>query len=275
MLKLSKLLFPAPSSSTAMPAALLLGMGIGPKWRAARSPQVVSAPYLLAPATRETSTRSCLLDTVETGLPAVFMSLLVLVVVGFSDIASAQTIGSSVSEARIQEAIKSGWPKAAPDWLARLQQDETMKACSASNNAPSPETDRAIRNRERATIKYPADGNLVGDWKKGERIAQSGYGLRFTDYPPAQPNGGNCYACHQLDPKEVSYGTIGPSLAGYGKIRKFGAPFAKAVYDKIYNAHESQACSLMPRFGTNGILSEEQIKDLVALLMSPESPVNK
>jgi sulfur-oxidizing protein SoxX len=31
----------------------------------------------------------------------------------------------------------------------------------------------------------------------------------------------------------------------------------------------------MPRFGSNGILTIEQIKDLVALLMSPESLVNK
>ena len=31
----------------------------------------------------------------------------------------------------------------------------------------------------------------------------------------------------------------------------------------------------MPRFGTNKILTIEQIKDLVALLMSADSPVNK
>jgi sulfur-oxidizing protein SoxX len=31
----------------------------------------------------------------------------------------------------------------------------------------------------------------------------------------------------------------------------------------------------MPRFGHNGILSEEQIRDVVALLMDPESPVNQ
>ena len=31
----------------------------------------------------------------------------------------------------------------------------------------------------------------------------------------------------------------------------------------------------MPRFGANKILTIEQIKDLVALLMSPDSPVNK
>ncbi len=203
------------------------------------------------------------------------MSLLALVATGHVDTARAQSAPAPVSEERVQAAISSSWPKAPTDWLARLQQDETMKACSQHHNTPPAEVGREIRNRERASIKHPADGNYIGDWTKGERIAQSGYGLRFSDYPPAQVNGGNCYACHQLDPKEVSYGTIGPSLAGYGKVRKFGAPFAKAVYEKIYNAHEQQACSLMPRFGSNGILSEAQIKDLVALLMSPDSPVNK
>ena len=67
----------------------------------------------------------------------------------------------------------------------------------------------AIQAREKATIQYPADGKLSGDWKKGEALAQSGYGMRFTDRPPNRPNGGNCYACHQLTKAEVSYGTIG------------------------------------------------------------------
>lgn len=187
--------------------------------------------------------------------------------------ALAQTAG--VPEARIEAAIKSGWPRAGTDWLARLNQDATMQTCSAVQNAPSPADGNAIREREKASIQYPADGKLVGDWKKGERIAQSGYGLRFTDYPPAQSNGGNCYACHQLDPKEVSYGTIGPSLAGYGKVRKFAEADIKAAYEKIYNPHAALPCSLMPRFGANKVLDIEQIKDLVALLMSPDSPVNK
>jgi sulfur-oxidizing protein SoxX len=100
--------------------------------------------------------------------------------------------------------------------------------------------------------------------------------LRFTDYPVNnRPNGGNCYGCHQITKEEVSHGTVGPSLLGYGKARNFSAADAKTVYEKIYNPHAVYPCSLMPRFGTNGILTVEQIKDAVALLMSPESPVNK
>jgi sulfur-oxidizing protein SoxX len=115
----------------------------------------------------------------------------------------------------------------------------------------------------------------MGDWKSGERIAQSGYGLRFTDYPPRGPSGGNCYACHQLTKAEVSFGTIGPPLLGYGKNRNFSEADTKLVYEKIYNAQATFPCSNMPRLGTNQVLSIDQIKDLVALVMSPDSPVNK
>jgi sulfur-oxidizing protein SoxX len=47
------------------------------------------------------------------------------------------------------------------------------------------------------------------------------------------------------------------------------------VYEHIYNPQASQPCGNMPRFGTSGSLTIEQIKDIVAYVMSPESPVNK
>lgn len=165
--------------------------------------------------------------------------------------------------------------QAPKDWAGRVTQDETMKVCSATRNAPSTAEADKIMAAAKATIKYPEDGKLLGDWKKGEAIAQSGYGQRFSDYPARRPNGGNCYACHQMTQEEVSYGTVGPSLREYGKIRKYADADVKAVYDKIYNAHASFPCSLMPRFGSNAVLTIDQIKDLVALVMSPDSPVNK
>ncbi len=171
--------------------------------------------------------------------------------------------------------MKFAFSQAPKDWAGRVEQDETMKVCSATRNAPSSAEAEKIMARARTAIKYPEDGKLMGDWKKGEAIAQSGYGQRFSDYPPRRPNGGNCYACHQMTQAEVSYGTVGPSLREYGKIRKYAEDDVKAVYDKIYNAHASFPCSLMPRFGSNDVLSIDQIKDLVALVMSPESPVNK
>lgn len=182
---------------------------------------------------------------------------------------------AAIPAARLDAVVKDAFPRNPADWAERLKPDTTLQACNASRNSPSASVAREIETRERATIKYPADGKLIGDWQRGERIAQSGYGMRFTDYPPAQANGGNCYACHQLTKQEVSFGTIGPSLLEYGKIRKFAEADTKAAYDKIYNSHAAFPCSLMPRFGSNGVLTVEQIADLTALLMSPDSPVNK
>ena len=181
----------------------------------------------------------------------------------------------AVDPQRVESAVKDSWPGAPPEWRARLVPDETMRECSVHDNSPPQAIFENIQERERATIRYPADGKLLGDWKSGEKFAQSGYGLRFTDYPPRNPNGGNCYACHQLTTQEVSYGTIGPSLLGYGKLRDFTPEAVRAAYDKIYNPHATFACSLMPRFGSNQVLTMDQIKDLVALLMERESPVNR
>ena len=183
-----------------------------------------------------------------------------------------------VDPARVDAAVKAAFlafPAPPEVWQPRLLPDETMKQCSASHNSPSKSVATAIAKRERAKIEYPADGKFIGDWKKGESFAQSGYGMRFTDYPPTRINGGNCYACHQISKAEVSYGTIGPSLLGYGKLRDFKEAEVKAAYEKIYDSHASFPCSLMPRFGANKILTVDQMKDLVALLMSPDSPVNK
>jgi sulfur-oxidizing protein SoxX len=182
---------------------------------------------------------------------------------------------SSADAARADAAVGKAFPTAPADWHSRFVQDETMKQCTMYENSPPKAVAEAIQKREKANIQYPADDKFMGDWKSGEKIAQSGYGLRFTDYPVKQANGGNCYACHQLTKAEISYGTVGPSLLNYGKIRKFGAAETKAVYEKIYNAQASYACSNMPRLGANKVLTVDQIKDLVALVMSPDSPVNK
>ena len=178
--------------------------------------------------------------------------------------------------AKLDAAVKAAFPTAPADWQPRLTPDETMRQCSAHDNLPPKDVGEAIQAREKATIEYPPDNQFLGDWRNGERVAQSGFGLRFTDYPPGnRVNGGNCYACHQLTAAEVSYGTVGPTLRNYGKIRNFGAAETKAAYEKIYNPHAAYPCSLMPRLGANKVLTIQQIKDAVALLMSPDSPVNK
>ncbi|HRK24220.1 MAG TPA: sulfur oxidation c-type cytochrome SoxX [Beijerinckiaceae bacterium] len=181
---------------------------------------------------------------------------------------------AKVDPAAVEAAVKGMWAKAGPEWASSITPDETMKVCSETRNAPSAAEFEKIVAREKATVVFPADGNVMGDWKKGEIVASRGTGGQFTDTPDTY-RGGNCYACHQLAAKEVSYGTLGPSLLGYGKARNFSQEEAKVAYAKIYNPQGVLACSQMPRFGHWKFLSEEQIKDAVAFLFHPDSPVNK
>jgi sulfur-oxidizing protein SoxX len=131
------------------------------------------------------------------------------------------------------------------------------------------------------TIKWPSDGKFLGDWKQGETIAQSGRGLTWSDNDKTV-NGGNCYNCHQIDKKEISFGTLGPSLYNYGKLRGVSDPNSEAskaiveyTWGKLYNSRAYNACSQMPRAGHKGILNEQQLKHVMALLLDPKSPVNQ
>ena len=192
--------------------------------------------------------------------------------------ACGSTVSSSdpkVTDSQTLEVLKASFKEHGQAKLDRLQQDEVQKACSDHPNGTLPkDVAERIEKAQLATIKYPADGKLMGDWKAGEKIAQSGIGKQYTDDPKVVA-GGNCYACHELTPQELAFGTIGPSLRGFGKLRGFTPEMQKYAYAKIYNADAFAACSNMPRFGHNGILTEQQIKDVVALLMDPNSPVNK
>lgn len=186
----------------------------------------------------------------------------------------AMAQANGVGSAEVDAAVAASWPKLSPEMQARIDQDETIRACSEYRNKPSDEAAKAITARERAAIVYPADGKFMGDWKKGEKGALSGYGYRMGD-DPKRDAGGNCYACHQLSAAEISYGTLGPSLLGYASVKGNTPEAQKEVYEKIYNAQAVTPCSNMPRFGHNKVLSPEQIMDYVAFLLDPGSPVNK
>lgn len=203
-------------------------------------------------------------------------SVLALSMAGIGSVSAgyAQTALKPVDPAKVDAYIQATFAKAPADWQARIQPDDTLKACNQYHNeVPSKEAD-AIIVRESARVVYPADGKYLGDWKNGAKIANNGRGGQFSD-PPGTVSGGNCYACHQMELKEVSFGTLGPSLTNYGKDRKYDADAIKAAYTKIYNAQAVVACSNMPRFGANGVLNEQQIKDLVAFLFDPDSAINK
>src|SRR6187402_537744 len=95
-----------------------------------------------------------------------------------------------VDAAKVDADIAKAFSAAPAEWKPRLEQDESMKECSIHENSPPKAMAEGIQKREKAKIEYPADGKLMGDWQSGEKLAQSGYGLRFTDYPARNPNGG-------------------------------------------------------------------------------------
>ena len=182
------------------------------------------------------------------------------------------------------DAVKLGFRDQGIVKVAVLDTDETNRACSAADVAGKPldeATARRLEAQNLKTIRWPSDGKFLGDWKEGEKLAQSGRGLTWTD-DAKTANGGNCYNCHQMDPKEISYGTIGPSLYNYAKLRGVTDPTSAAAkpileytWGKIWNSKAYNACSNMPRAGHMGILNEKQVRDIVALLLDPKSPVNQ
>jgi sulfur-oxidizing protein SoxX len=190
-------------------------------------------------------------------------------------IACATAPNDAEVNAKATSMLKASFKEQGQAKLDRLDQDDTQKVCSEyAGRAPPKDVAERIEKANLATIKWPADGKLLGDWTNGETIAQEGRGMQYSDDPKG-PVGANCYACHQLAPQELSYGTIGPSLYQFGKLRGYTDEIRKYTYGKIYNADAYSACTNMPRFGHKGILTEQQVRDVVALLMDPASPVNK
>ena len=212
----------------------------------------------------------------RTGLAAASVALLV---VGCAS-------GPSVADlnALTQQIVKASFRDEGIVKASILNTDETNQACSEADVLGKPldeKTAKGIEEINMKAIKWPSDGKFIGDWKEGEKIAQNGRGLTFTDAASAA-NGGNCYNCHKIDEKEISYGTIGPSLHNYGKIRGItdpnsasAKPIVEYTWGKIWNSKAYNACSNMPRAGHSGILTEAQVRHVVGLLLDPQSPVNK
>ncbi|AVA37355.1 MAG: sulfur oxidation c-type cytochrome SoxX [Burkholderiaceae bacterium] len=184
---------------------------------------------------------------------------------------------AKVTDADVRQMIESSFTSKGPATVEGvLNQDATQKACSQypdRSKVPAAVA-KKVEAAELKQVKYPADNNWIGDWKEGEKIAQNGRGMQFTD-AVGGTNGGNCYACHQLTKAEISFGNIGPSLYQYGKLRGNSQEVVRYTWGKIWDSNAFSACSNMPRFGHKGILTEQQIRDVMALLLDPASPVNQ
>jgi sulfur-oxidizing protein SoxX len=194
-------------------------------------------------------------------------------------LAFALLISAGVAQAAtpFETMMSSSFEAKGQAGLDRLVQDPAQKFCSNPvnlNGGGDPKVREKIQNENMASIKQPSDGKYIGDWKNGEKIAQSGRGATWSD-KPGSAIGGGCYNCHQIDPKEISYGNIGPSLTGYGKMRGYSKEVVVYTWNRINNSKAYNVCSNMPRFAHAKLLNEKQIQDVMALLLDPASPVNQ
>jgi L-cysteine S-thiosulfotransferase len=194
--------------------------------------------------------------------------------------ASNQPLPSAqVAQAAAQQMIAASFRAQGAAQLDRLTQDLALQACSAAT-PPTDAVAKQIEAEALASIQWPPDGVYLGNWREGEKIAQSGRGMTWADAPDAAVGGG-CYNCHQIGPAEISHGTLGPSLLNYGKLRGVNNPADPAsaavvqyTWGKLWNSKAYNACSGMPRFGHKSVLTSAQLRDLMALLLDPASPVN-
>ncbi|HQS60540.1 sulfur oxidation c-type cytochrome SoxX [Polynucleobacter sp. es-EL-1] len=197
-----------------------------------------------------------------------------LSILAFTLLAVAGTVSAATP---FEKMMSSSFQAKGQAGLDRLDQDAAQKFCSNPVNLDGggdPKTREKIQKENMATIKQPSDGKYLGDWKSGEKIAQSGRGATWSD-KAGSVNGGGCYNCHQINIKEVSYGNIGPSLWNYGKLRGYSKEVVEYTWNRINNSKAYNVCSNMPRFGHFKLLTEKQMQDVMALLLDPESPVNK
>jgi sulfur-oxidizing protein SoxX len=200
-----------------------------------------------------------------------------LLLAGCASLPSPQAL-----DAETQALIKAAFRDEGIAKVDRIQQDLGQSACS-SDQPPAEAVADQITAQAKASVKWPTGGQYLGDWREGERIAQNGRGMTWTDSSTAtSANGGSCYNCHQMSKAEISFGTIGPSLYNYGKNRGVSdvmSPTAQPIIEytwmKIYNSKSYNACSNMPRFGHARLLDEKQIAHVMSLLLDPKSPVNQ
>ncbi len=203
------------------------------------------------------------------------MKKLALLIVGVTMIAGCtQPVEDTDYNAQMLKMLESDFKSKGAVTLERfMEQDDVQKLCS-TDEVLSEEAQAGIRDSQMTMVQYPADGEYLGSWEEGAKIANNGKGGQFSD-EPGSVNGGNCYGCHEIAKEEIAFGTIGPSLHRYGKLRGDSEAIMQYTWAKIYNAQAYTACSVMPRFGHAKILTEQQIKDVMALLLDPESPVNQ
>lgn len=103
-------------------------------------------------------------------------------------------------------------------------------------------------NKPARDIERPPVPAMQGDPVKGKQLATG--------------NKGRCLSCHVIDVDSDQAGDVGPSLSTYamtGRSRDYS-------FQQVWDARAHNPNSLMPPFGTNGLLSAHEILHIIAYL---------
>ena len=93
-------------------------------------------------------------------------------------------------DALLREMMKASFRDQGIAKVERLQQDESDAASSKAQDQSQGQgqgqslpdaTAKAIEAAKRKTVKMPADGKFIGDWEEGEKLAQNGCDMAWTD----------------------------------------------------------------------------------------------
>ena len=90
--------------------------------------------------------------------------------------------GAQDIDLAVSQAMKSSFREQGDAKLDRLVLDASNQACSdAQDKSVDEKLAKAIEEANLKTVKFPADGKLLGNWAEGEKIAQNGRGLTWTE----------------------------------------------------------------------------------------------
>jgi len=102
------------------------------------------------------------------------------------------------------------------------------------------------RKPEKGELKGPLNGNA----ENGKKLAMN-------------TQRGNCWACHAM-PGDPQPGNGGPPFMNIGTWGYSDA----YMYQQIWDRSATNPATEMPPFGTNGVLSDQDVRDIVAFLQS-------
>ena len=167
----------------------------------------------------------------------------------------------------------------------RLQQDAGQRACSSAERRPRRRRGQAHRERDRwPRSRCPPAARYLGDWREGEKLAQNGRGMTWTD--ASADTDGQRRQLLQLPPDRArprsrsapsarACTTTASCAACRDPADPAAAPIVAVHLGQAVERQGLHACSSMPRFGHAGLLNEDAAADLMALLLDPKSPVNQ